>query len=154
MPVVTLFQNKSCKGSSAMYTGDVTPDSATYSFLSMRIGPSTDVTVYDRNNDLIIIHNGTSKNVVIDDISTYVTITTDTTLTISSTDTVSGSTSAYLTVVSTGVVTDLQPESASYVSSIIPLIILLLIAYGVYRAWIHYRSTSLDTSTVNSSRIH
>ena len=58
-----LYENVHYRGYSVQIDGDFTPDAGTIEFRSLRVAPKSEVTVYNRKNDLLVVHNGTSDKV-------------------------------------------------------------------------------------------
>lgn len=82
MSTVTLYQNIKQQGYKIELTGDIEPENAHFNFASLRIGPLTEVKVFDRNNELCMFHNGSQDTCFLDDISTIITISENMILTL------------------------------------------------------------------------
>lgn len=70
MSGVILCQEREFHGYSITIDGEISPENGQFNFLSVIVGPLTELIVYDRKNDIFTAHNGTRDIGLINDIST------------------------------------------------------------------------------------
>lgn len=146
---ITLYENRRQKGYSVNLKGEITPENGYYNFLSMTIGPKTEAILYDRNNDLFTVHNGSDNSVNINDINDFATITEGTTITIKSYS-VSKDGSAFVKKTQTGEVIPLTINSQKGFSPMY-IIIGLIICYLLYYIYTSYVQKKITSSILSNS---
>lgn len=73
--MIKLYQNSNFKGYSLSIDGEVDKDDALIVFNSLEVHPNTEMIIYNRNNDLLTVHNGSLNKIArIKDLSDYVKI--------------------------------------------------------------------------------
>ena len=71
--MLKIYQNSNYRGYSITIDGNVNKDDGNFIFNSFEVFPNTEVIIYNRHNDLIIVHNGLSNRIVtINDLSNYI----------------------------------------------------------------------------------
>lgn len=147
---VTLFEHRNMRGYSVDLHGSFNPENGNFNFGSMRIGPRTEVILYDRSNDLVLFHNGSDGFLKIVDIFAGGNVPETDGLSIRSRK-IPRDKSAFVKVVKTGEVESLTPheEGVSFV------LVLILVAIGVmlYRMY-GERVTERVKERVNSVFYH
>lgn len=63
--MLKLYQNTNFRGYSITIDGNVNKDDGNFLFNSFEVFPNTETVIYNRNNDLLIIHNGSSNKIAI-----------------------------------------------------------------------------------------
>lgn len=84
MASFTIFQNNNLKGYKIELNGNILPEYGTYQCSSLTVGPLTELKIFDRNNELATLHNGTTKLCAVNKISDIITINSTTILTFKS----------------------------------------------------------------------
>lgn len=147
---LTLYENKKQKGYSVNIRGEISPNSGYYNFTSMTVGPRTEVVIYDRNNDLFTVHNGSDGDVNVDDINDFATIIEGTIITIKS-NSISKDNSAFIKKTLTGEVIPMTINARNILSPI-DLIIIILFCLGIcfiYTSYIQKKSIESISSTTH-----
>lgn len=118
------------RGYSVELNGDVVPENGYFDFGSMIVGPRTEVTLYNRNNDVMQIHNGTDGFVKIVNIYGEEGVPENTPLTLRMISTPRDN-SSFAKITQTGAVIPLTSHSPSS-STLGKLIILIILCVGFY----------------------
>ena len=148
---ITLYENRRQRGYIVNLKGEITPENGYYNFLSMTVGPKTEVIIYDRNNDLFTIHNGSDGSVNINDINDFATITEGTKLTIKS-YAVSKDGSAFVKKSQTDEVIPLTINS-QIGFPLMTIIIGLLICYLIYYLYTTYAQKKMSSTIISHNSI-
>lgn len=131
MAEVTIYENRNRRGYSITLNGDINPENGYYNFASMTVGPRTEVTIYNRNNDLFTVHNGSDGLAHVDDIYADIVIEENVPITLKSTS-ISHDSSVFMKISHTGEVKALDVASSQRGGSTSLIILLLICVVGYY----------------------
>ena len=144
--MIRLYQNDNLKGYSITVKGNLNKDSGSVLFNSFEVFPNTEMIIYNRNNDLLIIHNGSSKKIaVVNKLSEYVDkkILEHINLTCN-VNKIKTDGSIFLKNVSTGQVSPVRTKDGPSNHFIFSIIVVVLICFGAYFVYITYIKKSIN----------
>lgn len=144
--MIRLYQNDSFKGYSITVDGNLNKDSGSVIFNSFEVFPNTEMVIYNRNNDLLIIHNGSSKKIAtVNKLSEYIDkkILEEINLTCN-VNKIKNDGSIFLKNVSTGQVSPVNTKDAPSSNYIFGIIIIVLVCFGAYFVYITYIKKSIN----------
>ena len=133
MSEVTLFESKNLRGYSVTLHGDIVPENGYYNFASLIVGARTEVTLFDKNNSLITIHNGSTGIVKIVNIYATNDVPEDVPITLKIRK-IPKDNSSYLSSARTGAVVPLTPHVTNS-SCLLVVIVLCVIIYLAFVKW-------------------
>lgn len=129
MSDVTLFERKNMRGYSVHFSGPIAPENGYFNFSSMKIGPQTEVILYDRSNDLLHFHNGSTGVVEIVNVYARGNVPENVPISVKAYS-IPYDGSAYMKITRTGDVESLTPHSTG--PSLLFVILICVVGYMLY----------------------
>lgn len=138
--MLKIYQNSNFKGYSVTIDGDVNKDDGNFIFNSFEVFPNTEITIYDRNNELLIVHNGLSNRIAtFKDLSNYLNKNILNEIDISfKVNRINTDGSSFIKDISSGKVLPTSTKKISSNGNLFKIIIFILACFGIYSIYTTY----------------
>ena len=152
--MLKLYQNVNFRGYSITIDGNVNKDDGNFLFNSFEVFPNTETVIYNRNNDLLIIHNGSSDKIAIfNKLSNYINekILNEVNLSFK-VNKIKSDESIFIKDVSRGKILPVSTRKASRNDILFDIIIFILACFGIYFIYVTYIK-STTSNNMNGGNI-
>ena len=154
--MLKIYQNSNFRGYSVTIDGDVNKDDGSFIFNSFEVFPNTEIIIYNRNNDLLIIHNGLSNRIAtFNDLSNYINKKILNEINLSfKVNRINSDGSSFIKDVSSGKVLPTSTKKAPSNDILFKIIILVLACFGIYFVYTTYIIKHKINQVVNNDKTH
>lgn len=153
--MLKLYQNSNFKGYSVTIDGSFNKDDGSFIFNSFEVFPNTEIIIYNRNNDLFIVHNGLSNKIVtVNNLSNYINgkILNEMNLSFK-VNKIKSDGSSFIKDASSGKVSPASMRKAPSDNNLFNIIILVLACVGIYFVYTSLIKNKTD-QIINNSNMH
>ena len=154
--MLKIYQNSNFRGYSVTIDGDVNKDDGSFIFNSFEVFPNTEIIIYNRNNDLLIIHNGLSNRIAtFNDLSNYINKKILNEINLSfKVNRINSDGSSFIKDVSSGKVLPTSTKKAPINNILFKIIIFILACFGIYFVYTTYIIKHKVNQVVNNDKTH
>lgn len=150
--MLKLYQNSNFRGYSVTIDGNINKDDGSFIFNSFEVFPNTEIIIYNRNNDLFIVHNGLSNKIVtVNNLSNYINEKILNEMNLSfKVNKIKSDGSSFIKDVSSGKVSPLSMRKAPSDNNLFNIIIFILACFGIYFIYTSYIIRKINQVTSNN----